>query len=159
VGHNIVFYLLRYQIRREVKTMMIQNKFHFPLTIITLKNNQLKSGMLEWENDQEFRFHDKMYDILKIQKAGDVTTLYCLNDKKEELLIKTFLFSVSKKDNQSDKAVPLVIQLLKFLGHYFLISISNKIISPSFIGIFYNSFSLKINRIYLSIYPPPPQYY
>ena len=158
VGHNIVFYLLRYQIKREVKIMIMQNTIQSPFSIFTFRNTQLHSGELKWENEEEFKYQDKMFDIIKTQKDGGTTTFYCLNDKKEELLIKNFIFASLKNNAQSNCTTPSAIQLLKFLGHYFLVSAFNKILSPFYRGISYDLYSFKIENPFLTIYSPPPQY-
>ena len=55
-----------------------------------------------WEEEgQEFSLNGDFYDVIKIERKGDQTYLHCVNDKKEEQLIKNYARAI--KSNRSGK--------------------------------------------------------
>jgi len=51
---------------------------------------QSKNSPFKWMEEDEFRYHGKMYDIIKSEKQGNNNIFYCVNDKNEELLLSRF---------------------------------------------------------------------
>ena len=69
------------------------------LQVITLSDNK----EIYWEEKgEEFLFKGEMYDVVKTKTVNGKVMLYCINDKKEKLLIDNYN-QVTKHNSSSDK--------------------------------------------------------
>lgn len=69
------------------------------LEVIELEKNE---KAIEWEEEgKEFSFNDAMYDVKRIEKKDGKTFLYCINDEKENQLLKKIVDAAEK--NQKEK--------------------------------------------------------
>jgi hypothetical protein len=49
-----------------------------------------KISRSEWIEKNEFEYNDSMYDVVKKEETSKYYLFYCLNDEKEEILIKNY---------------------------------------------------------------------
>jgi len=92
-AYNILGYLaMFYGIQRRVKSEMWQvMKADIPetnLVRLVFHTSALKQGAypLTWIDDHEFRYNDRMYDIIRSSVEGDSSYFLCINDVQEEQL-------------------------------------------------------------------------
>ncbi len=62
------------------------------LTILKFEKNNFKkdSDNLQWTEDDEFRYENLMYDLVKTKVVGDSVYLYCIMDEDETKLYAYF---------------------------------------------------------------------
>jgi len=108
IGLAIYFPTQQYLIKREIKLKLKKELPIEELTAITLQKEQI-----EWEEENEFRYAETMWDVVKQQQNSDgSTTYYCINDSKENMLFINLNKMVKK---QSDKENTLVKNMLKLV--------------------------------------------
>jgi len=115
-GYFIFYNFQRYQIKQQVKRELASSIETELLEVIELEKN---AAQIEWEEEwKEFFFNDDMYDVKRIEKKDGKTFLYCINDEKENQLLKKMVDAAEK--NQKEKKN----NSYKFQLPYFVASIS-----------------------------------
>lgn len=96
-GHFVIYQIQKWQIHYTVREALLTTLDEHYLDII-----ELKSIIVWQEEGKEFTLNGKFYDVVKIKKLHGKIFLYCLNDKKEERLVKNYSKTVkSATDNDS----------------------------------------------------------
>ena len=85
IGTLGFYYYQRANIRAEMKSFM---KSNIPENKIEIIKVDINSKYFQRIHAKEFRFHGKLYDIIKEVPYKDLTVFYCINDKKEEQLLE-----------------------------------------------------------------------
>lgn len=117
IGYYFAFRLRQVEVRREVyaylKTHTCDNNLtHFQLQ---LNNGQLADDRFAWENENEFEFAGKMYDVIERNVAGNNVVLHCLEDKKETELVNAFGETQKNQSQQSKSRTASLLQILSVL--------------------------------------------
>lgn len=86
-GYIIVFLQVQQEIRHEMMEKIASESSSPELTAIRV--NRFHNDLI-WKEDNEFEYRGKLYDIIKMTASKDSCIYYCLNDEKEEALIKNF---------------------------------------------------------------------
>lgn len=96
------------EVKKEMRAEVLSHDESIA-TRLVFTDNELKE--LQWEEESsEFVYRGEMYDVIKIQKDGGKTIVWCIDDRKETALITTYL----KFHKQSPEKNPSN-SLLKFL--------------------------------------------
>jgi hypothetical protein len=120
------FIILFYQLQQHVKTEILNGirKGEYNLSeaarfIISKKNLNKNINGFVWENEHEFEYEGRLYDIINISYNDDTALLNCINDITEEKLVKSFNDEVNqlasgKLDNSKIKTslINLISQAL-----------------------------------------------
>lgn len=82
-GGQLLFHIQRSHIRREIKSQIKQGvpkgeMVHFRFS----KSNP----NVHWHNDHEFRFENRMYDVVDQESTADSLFLQCITDDQETTL-------------------------------------------------------------------------
>ena len=86
-GYYIVFHLVQFQVRDEVKTRLKFSVSENDLVLISIEDGS--ESVLIWvKPEKEFRYQGQMYDIVKLKKTKFKTLYYCLQDFKESKLFE-----------------------------------------------------------------------
>ena len=86
-GYYIVFQLVQFQVRDEVKTRLKYSVPESDLVLISIDDGS--DSLLIWvKPEKEFRYQGQMYDIVKLKKTKFKTLYYCLQDFKESKLFE-----------------------------------------------------------------------
>lgn len=120
------------------------------LEIIELDKN---AAAIRWEEEgKEFTLNGSMYDVKRIEKKAGKTLLYCINDRKEELLIKKMIGTVQKNQHNKKNAAQ------KFQLPDFLLT-NSELQTPGHKDILNKFFQFKETTTSVSkeIVSPPPQ--
>ncbi len=148
-GYYLYFKYLQYNIQhiiqQEIKKGM--NEKELSLIIVSVKN---KKEIFWIKKNKEFKYKDKMYDVVKIKILNKQKYFYCINDIKEKHLITIFSENNKRKNN-------LVLKLSKILN--------NKYFPKTyFVNIHFNPIEVRFtenNLFYKSkiidIISPPPK--
>jgi hypothetical protein len=86
------YIILFWQIQQDVKREMIQKISGVvpdnELTCIKFLKTDISSA--EWKEMNEFEYQGSMYDVVKKEVSSKYYLFYCLNDQKEDELIKIY---------------------------------------------------------------------
>ncbi len=86
VGYYFFYVQQRSVVQDEMKEQLLSQPSENLYQVIILEDNL---ASITWEEkDKEFYLHDMLYDVASIKKVNGKTRLYCLNDQKEEQLVK-----------------------------------------------------------------------
>lgn len=154
-GYLLVYYQLKSfnksQIRKAIKYGEINNLREK----IAFKKDELKD-ICFYDNGNEFKFNDKMYDVISYWEEGDSIYFYCINDVKEVELNSIFIKFVY--NNEDSKQIPNNIrEIFKILNIDYFLNLNPILIPENFIEflkIHKNSFPQKI---ILEKPTPPPK--
>lgn len=96
------FIIVKKAIRKEIKNQIKKGISEDKLCIFKMCNADYTK--LKWyEKDKEFSILKKMYDIVRSIKRNDSITLYCINDKQEEILFAGLNQMVNKALQSNSK--------------------------------------------------------
>jgi hypothetical protein len=99
VGYYLFYMFQQYQIKEAVKHELVAKLPESSMEIIDA--NAYKND-IEWEEeDREFYLHGQMYDVAFIKIINGKKLIYCLNDSKEENLLKSFANAVNSGNEQN----------------------------------------------------------
>lgn len=79
--------------------------------VFTLQDNKPTDNTFYWEEDNEFHYRGKMYDVISKKIIGEKLYITCINDSKEEELIDLYI-SITKKENNKPGNTSPTIQLI-----------------------------------------------
>ena len=143
----------QYQIKESVKHELLAKLPESSLEIIDANAHK---NDIEWEEqDKEFYLHGQMYDVAFIKIINGKKLIYCLNDSKEEDLLKRFANAVNlgNEQNSTSKHGHHIIKLQ--LSDYVMLSqyttTINERVSAAYID---HSFALITNITEVSTPPP-----
>ena len=105
-GYFIVFKLMQYEARKEMKAYIKQNLNDEEMEVIVIPNNKIGTAGsgFRFVEENEFIYNDKLYDIVRKKTDGNKTIFYCINDKFEENLFSG-LFEHTKRN--TDQNTPI----------------------------------------------------
>lgn len=113
-----------------------------------------KSFNREWLSDMELEWEGKMYDIAKVEKAGDFILVYARHDADEDELL-SLLDTVLRTSQQDQKPVPdTVIQFLSLIFVQPSSEFELQITFSAFSAVYSWPFVCSADR---RVVPPPPQ--
>jgi hypothetical protein len=88
-GYHLIYCLYQQGLKTEMKAFLKENKssqFGIKLEFAVV-NNKIKDENFSWEDEnEEFRYHEELYDVVKIEKREDKIVLVCLKDNDENQL-------------------------------------------------------------------------
>lgn len=102
-GYVLIYKKQQYDIKKEM--------FRKISTIIDLrlltKLKLSKTSLPEWKDENEIKFNGSLYDIVKKEDKGSYVILYCINDQKEENVLKNFSkhFDDQNKNSSSKRTI------------------------------------------------------
>jgi hypothetical protein len=100
-GFNLLLDYLIFQCKRDFS----RENFYDSNKIIVLRITSCEKKNLQRIDDDEVRYKDNMYDIIKEIKKDDALYIYCVSDKKEDGLFE-LLFKINKNDNKNGQSEP-----------------------------------------------------
>ena len=157
IGYYFAFRLRQVEVRREVYSYLKshtsdKNLTHFQLRLI---NGQFTDERFSWENENEFEFAGKMYDVIERTVTGNNVVLHCLEDKKETELVKAFEETQRSQTQQSKNRTASLLQILSIM--YLPVQVES--VSPDSISAqhIFISYSSSVIERATDILTPPPQ--
>jgi hypothetical protein len=111
---------------------------------------------IEWkEEDKEFYLHGQMYDVAFIKVINGKTLIYCLNDSKEEDLLKRLANAVNSGNEQSSTSKH-GHHIIKFQLSDFVMLPQHTIINET-VSMKYIDHSVALITNVIKIFTPPPE--
>jgi hypothetical protein len=89
MGYYFVFSYNQHLVRNEMKRIIREGYFEDSYIVLKIVNPSLNSDFKRVDKG-EFRYKDKLYDIVSENKTGNITIFRCINDKNEEKLMSGF---------------------------------------------------------------------
>ena len=151
------YIILFWQIQQDVKREMIQKISGIvpdnELTCIKF----LKTGisLAEWKDMSELEYQGSMYDVVKKEESTNYYLLYCLNDQKEEILLKIYnrhFNDEKEKPKQNNLRVLITLIAPAILKNNISINRFDTISSIN------NYLSFNYQSIWLDKLTPPPKH-
>lgn len=100
-GYYLLYMFKEHQLQEEVRHEMLKK---LPLEKLEVIDAAKNSDEIVWEEkDREFYLDGKLYDVAAIKEIEGHTLIYCLNDEKEEELLKEGAASISSVLSQGAK--------------------------------------------------------
>ncbi len=88
-GYHLIYSLYQQGLKTEMKAYLKENKsskFGTKLEF-ALDGDQIKDQSFSWEEEnEEFRYHQELYDVVNIEKQDGKIILICLKDNDENQL-------------------------------------------------------------------------
>jgi hypothetical protein len=105
MGFYFVFSYNQYLVRSEMKRFIKAGYFEDSYVVLKIENPSLNPDFKRVDKG-EFRYKDKLYDIISETKTGNFTVFRCINDKNEEKLLAGFhhYFELASSQNNPVKA-------------------------------------------------------
>jgi hypothetical protein len=105
MGYYFIFSYNQYLVRSEMKRFIRSGYFEDSYIVLKIVNPSLNPDFKR-VNKGEFRYKDKLYDIVSETKTDNFTTFRCINDKNEEKLLSGFhhYFELASSQNNPVKA-------------------------------------------------------
>jgi hypothetical protein len=149
-GHAFLFTIKRAEIKADVRKELLaypnENLLTLHFTPDEIKN-------LSWENDNEFEYEGKMYDVVKKEMNKAFITILCMADEKETILIDNYLKAQQHSSQHSSSTT-----LLKLLSQQYVMSFSSEILPPVLIAKKnFPSYLTSLHFAETTIVVPPPK--
>ena len=80
-GSYLFLSYTKYQIRKEIKYKVLHGLEKDRLISFTFDLSEMEK--VDWEDDHEFEFGDRMYDVIDISQSGNTITILCFPDDQE----------------------------------------------------------------------------
>ncbi|WP_135393311.1 hypothetical protein [Hymenobacter metallicola] len=80
-----------------------------------MARTQRAAEALQWQDSQEFRWHGRLYDVVRQQATADSITYFCWHDQGEEKLLaglQEHLEQLSHPDPEAGKAAKKLLDHL-----------------------------------------------
>jgi len=156
MGYYIVFRVRQMELKSEVQQYL---KSHIDDRNVTRLQFPLHSGKIcderfKWEDEGEFEFEGSMYDVINSRSDGNSITIYCLEDDKENELLKSFADMQGQQDSNKGKSE----SFFQFFASLYIIPQQTEVVPIHITNLVYyrnyNSFLLHRSS---EIITPPPQ--
>ncbi len=126
-GYQIISACYRLELKIEAHQFLKTNTCGDFLSVFEfeLKDGEIQASNFEWEErDKEFKFHNTMYDVVKMETSNQKLFVYCYNDSGEDKLEK-HLDEIHQKQNNPkasstasfQKLISLSFETIKQQGH------------------------------------------
>jgi len=103
LGFAGYFEFSRYQIRKEIKTLLKNGVDKKDLIFFTLSSTEYAS--LKWVKKNEFVCGDHFYDVVREEKGKGIYSLQCISDDMETVLFAKLDQTVSMNQTQKNSSV------------------------------------------------------
>jgi hypothetical protein len=156
MGYFIVFQVLQFQAKEEIKNAIKNQLSDESLVVLTLTEDE--ENELHWfEDGEEFMYNDMMYDVVRKAQKGKLIYYYCINDVKEKELFASLNDHIQnhvKNDLSSNKKTKSLLE--KLLDEY-LYAKELSMAGSDCIQISYCTVSERLNTLTMDILVPPPK--
>lgn len=159
-GFFVVFKIEQYAAKDEMKAYISQNPANAELEKIVISNEVMDSrasGFRMFDDNKEFTFNGKLYDIIKSTSDGKFTTFYCLNDKNEERIISNLYEHVQRNTDQNIPSRDNAMKLIKNIIKEALPNEYSSLCNVPFKEIHFTTVFTDLPQNYIPVASPPPK--
>lgn len=158
-GFYLAFYSQQAIIKKEVKSLLKSSLDDSELVVLHFDKNSGEYRKLQWLDEHEFRYHGRMYDIIRqdTDRRGNVT-YHCINDIREEQLFVNLTEQIRNHIEQNPEKQQIPKILLKILTLEFYRVDRNEYLIPDNRYIYHYSYIDRSFITYIDIPSPPPRF-
>lgn len=155
LGHYIVFKSIQYQIRKDIKNLILQNTSNN--TLIDFDTSlPIFLSKAKFIHPKEFLYQGQLFDVVKKKIIKGAVHLLCINDNKEEKLISAYRTQCGETSSKNFPVSGNTFHCLKLLlKDYWVSSVHNIFMLPIGFNYYFN-FSIKLLTGIHRILPLPP---
>lgn len=115
MGYYAAFIIHRSQLKREMKAFIRSDAGIKSAQKLYIPYDQFESSV-NFIEEHEFIYRNEMYDLVKKESTSTGIILYCINDKKEKLLLESTKENVSRnheQNNSTNRSISVVKNIIK----------------------------------------------
>ena len=147
LGYHVIYFFQIKKAKSEMVSFLKNLKQHKDVVELSFSNDELENT--SWENDHEFSYHNKMYDVIEKKTVGDHLLVRCISDDKETQLVKDFQKSNHHRSNET---------MIQLITTPFLLPEDQMIKQPErMVNKFFGEHFFFLHQIAASIFIPPPE--
>ena len=151
VGHVLIYYVQLYQVKKLVKEQIVTG---VPQSFCEVVED---TDLLRWEEEgEEFTMNGNMYDVVAVSKINGKKVYYCLNDTKEEDLVRNFSQIIKGSSSKEKGSDPYASRF--HITDQFISCTAVAILFSSYGNIDYYSQDTALHYNYWEVHIPPPRY-
>jgi hypothetical protein len=159
-GFFIVFKCQQYSVKSDMKALLKKDIPDSKLDKIIIPDADINSGTSDFrylDDNKEFFYNGKLYDIARSYDDGIKTVFYCINDMNEEQLYSKLEEHIQRNNDQNIPGKTQTASLLKgMIKDYFpqrpLIQFSN-----TGSEIFFHEQQQSLLKQFIPVFTPPPE--
>jgi hypothetical protein len=153
IGYYFFYMFQQHEIKEAVKHALLSKLPESSLEIIDANAHR---NDIEWEEeDKEFYLHGQMYDVAFIKIINGKKLVYCLNDSKEEDLLKSLANAVNS-GNEQNSTGKHGHHVIKFQLSDFVMLSEHTIAINEPVSVKYIDHSVTLITNLTEIFTPPP---
>ena len=145
------------KVKKEMKKQIIAGMDLNKTELIKLTQEQIAGSYngFRFIEDHEFQYAGKMFDIVKRENRNDTVYFYCINDKKEEALIASFV----DEGSGNGKSNPINKKVLKKLKnfHFDYCNLNKQTAIPDIALFYYSLSATNASSVFHKPDTPPPR--
>jgi len=145
MGYFVIYEVNRYLIRKEMQTAISRSPV---ITVIEVPASGT-GNPVTWINKREFIYQGSMYDVIYTSVRSTKTLYYCIHDKKEENLVKSFQRANTSRISQA---------LWNLMVHFAVPTASFTLKTEDPLPVSYPFINNKMCSVTLTPVSPPPRY-
>jgi hypothetical protein len=143
----------QYEIKEVVKQELLSK---LPESSLEIIDANFYKNDIEWEEEgKEFYLHGQMYDVAFIKVINEKKLIYCLNDSKEEELLKR-IASVVNSGNEQNSSNKDGHHTIKFQLSDFIILAQQVTVIREPVPVKYIDHTVALITNIAEIFTPPP---
>jgi len=114
MGYYFAFRLRQVELKKEVHAYLKShtNDKHLTHFKVQLTEGTFTDERFAWENETEFEFEGKMYDVIGKTTSDTIMVLHCLEDKKETELLRAFAAVQNNETQHSKSRTSSLLQII-----------------------------------------------
>jgi len=157
MGYYFAFRLRQVELKKEVHAYLKShtNDIHLTHFSIQLQKGQFTDERFAWENEDEFEYAGRMFDVIEKRMEGNIMVMHCLEDKKETELLRAFEETQKSESQQGKSRTASLVQLISTL--YLPVQVSSLCAISTAIPHNFNCYTASVVERAADILTPPPQ--
>ena len=158
IGYALVYKLQRRHFRQQMKAIIENSPSDDVLAKIVVPLGQ--ESLLEWEHSKEFRYQDRMYDVVRTEVLPDGTQVFhCVADDDETLYLNGYACMLRNGQRHGHSQHAAAQTLLKLLfAVYFPVQVSHHLHASAPAIHFADQMGLPTCPAFKILSPPPQGY-
>ncbi len=159
-GFFVIFKVEQYSAKREMNAYINKNISLPEIEKVVISNaviNTGASGFRYLDDNKEFVFNGRLYDIAQSMNDGSNTVFYCINDKNEERLIAKFNEHLQRNNDQNVPGRNQTEKLVKGMVKEALPHNATGLFTLTESKIVFNENHQSLVKQYIPLFTPPPK--
>jgi len=159
-GFFIVFKFEQYAVKSDIKSLLRKNIPDSKFEMIRISNAEIISGTSDFrylDDNNEFFYKGRLYDIARSSNDGTTTVFYCINDKNEEQLFTQLEEHIQRNSDQNIPGKSQTANLLKGMIKDYILHKSAVLFSFTNSDVIFCEKQQCLSEQFTSVFTPPPK--